>query len=58
MRPLKDLAPLNGKYFCPFLEFFFGNLRSVAVFLSFLEVSWDDLRKDYTCIVEAAHEEI
>ena len=40
-RPFQDLAPLNEKDFCPFLEFFFGNLRSVAVFLRFLEVSWD-----------------
>ena len=40
-RPFQDLAPLYEKHFCPFLEFFFGNLRSVAVFLRFLEVSWD-----------------
>ena len=40
-RPFQDLAPLNEKHFCPFFEFFFGNLRSVTVFLRFLEVSWD-----------------
>ena len=40
-RPFQDLAPLKEKHFCPLLEFFFGNLRSVTVFLMFLEVSWD-----------------
>ena len=28
-------------YFGPFLKFFLGNLRSVAVFLRFLEDTWD-----------------
>ena len=41
MRPFQDLAPLKEKYFCPLLVFFLGNLRSVTVFLRFLEVSWD-----------------
>ncbi len=30
-RQFQDLAPLNEKHFCPFFEFFFDTLRSVAV---------------------------
>ena len=40
-RPFQDLARLYEKHFCPLLEFFCGNLTSVDVFLSFLEVSWE-----------------
>ena len=40
-RPFQDLAPLKEKHFCPFADFLFGTLRSVAEFLRFLEVSWD-----------------
>ena len=29
VRPFQDLAPLNEKHFCPFLEFFFGNLSQL-----------------------------
>ena len=36
--PFQDLAPLNEKHFCPFLELFFGNLRLADVFLRFQEV--------------------
>ena len=40
-RPFQDLAPLKEKHFCPFVEFFFGILRSVAEFLRLREVNWD-----------------
>ena len=40
-RPFQNLAPLKEKHFCPFVEFFFGILRSVAEVLRFLEVDWD-----------------
>ena len=40
-RPFQDLAPLKEKHFCPFVDFFFGILKSVAEFLRFLDVSWD-----------------
>ena len=40
-RPFQDLAPLIEKHFCPFLEFFFCSLRSVDVFLRFLEFNLD-----------------
>ena len=37
----QDLAPLYEEYFCPFLKFFFGNFRSVEIFLRILEVIWE-----------------
>ena len=40
-RPFEPLAPLKEKRFCPFFEFLLGSLKVVAVFLQFLEVSWD-----------------
>ena len=40
-RPFQDLAPLKEKHFCPFVEFFFGILRSVSEFLRLCEVNWD-----------------
>ena len=40
-RPFQDLASLKEKHFCPFVEFFFGILRSVAEFRRFREINWD-----------------
>ena len=31
-RLFHNLAPRKEKYFCPFAELFFGNLKSVSVF--------------------------
>ena len=42
-RPFQDLATLREKHFCPFVDFFFGIVRSVAELLRLLEVSWDVL---------------
>ena len=57
--PFQNLAPLDGKHFCPFVELFFGILRSVAESLRFLKVSWNAfVRMDYKCIVEQSNEEI
>ena len=57
-RAFQVLAPLNEKHFCPFLEFFFGSLKSVAVFLRFLEVNWDVLMKRLRIYLGPAHGEI
>ena len=57
-RPFEALAPLNEKHLCPFVEFSFGSLKSVAAFLRFLEVSWDVLVKRLHIYFEASHGEI
>ena len=44
-RPFQAFAPLTEKHFCPFFESFFRSLKSDAVLLRFLEVSWDVLMK-------------
>ena len=37
----ENLGCSEEKHFYPFVEFFFGILRSVAEFLRFREVNWD-----------------
>ena len=44
-RPFQTFVSQNEKYFGPFFKIFFGSLKSVAVFLWFLKVSWDILMK-------------
>ena len=42
-RSFQALASLKEKHFWPAFEFFFGSLKSVSVFLMYLESSWDAL---------------
>ena len=42
-RSFQALAALKEKHFWPVFEFFLGSIKSVSVFLKYLEVSWDAL---------------
>ena len=42
-RPLQDLTALKKYISIHLLELFLGNLRSVDVFIRFIEVSWEVL---------------
>ena len=42
-RSFQAVAPLIEKHFWPVFKFFLGSLKSVSVFLKYLEVSWDAL---------------
>ena len=42
-RSFQALVPLKEKHFWPVFKFFIGSLKSVSVFLKYLEVSWDAL---------------
>ena len=42
-RSFQALAPLEEKHFWPVFEFFLGSLKSLSVFLEYLEASWDAL---------------
>ena len=56
--PFQDMTRFKEKYLCPFLEFFFGNLRSVGVFLRIQVVSWEVIMQNNKYVLNLAYEEI